>query len=845
MYFFVDNKKNRFVNLFFWWFYDTLLSMKLLQKIFGDESQKEIKRAKKIVDEINLMETEIEGLSDSDLQAKTQEFKDMLSSGKTTEEILVPAFAVVREAARRTLSQRHYDVQLIGGMMLHWGNIAEMRTGEGKTLVSTLPIYLNALEEKSVHVVTVNDYLSRRDAQWMGQIFAFLGMSVGVINDQNQAYLYDSGHQEVDKDRDELGSFKIFYEFLKPCTRRAAYRADITYGTNSQFGFDYLRDHTAQTERALVQRGHHYVVIDEVDSILIDEARVPLILSTAAQDAAALYSTMYSIASSLNRDTDYAVDEKLKAISITELGITKAEKALKIENIYTTENIQFVHHLETALRAKALFLRDRDYVVQNNEVLIVDPFTGRLQEGRRYSDGLHQALEVKERVTIQQESKTMASITYQNYFKFYAKISGMTGTAKSSTEEFNKVYGLDVIVVPTHREIQRIDNVDLIYQDEEAKFKAIAQKVKEKQKLGQPVLIGTVSVEKNELLAAYLKQAGVPHQMLNAKNHESEGEIVAQAGKIGGVVIATNMAGRGVDIKLGGNPATKEQEQQVKDLGGLFVLGTERHDARRIDDQLRGRAGRQGDPGETQFYVSLDDPLMKIFGGDRVKSLVSSLGLKDDEAIQNKMISKQLEGAQEKVEGFHFDARKGVLDYDNVLSYQRDTVYKRRQKILKGDTELRSEIEAATLVVDPELTEKIKSKKQELTEDQYSQLFIRITLYVLDTLWMEHLQVMDYTRQSVNLRAYGQREPLVEYKKEGLRLYKEMNQTFDYKVAELLANVDTSSIVNKSTIQNQKETNTPSLGESNVIQIIKEGEVRQIKKKKLQTYLDAGWNVRT
>jgi preprotein translocase subunit SecA len=439
----------------------------------------------------------------------------------------------------------------------------------------------------------------------------------------------------------------------------------------------------------------------------------------------------------------------------------------------------------------------------------------------------------------------MASITYQNYFKFYAKISGMTGTAKSSTEEFNKVYGLDVIVVPTHREIQRIDNVDLIYQDEEAKFKAIAQKVKEKQKLGQPVLIGTVSVEKNELLAAYLKQAGVPHQMLNAKNHESEGEIVAQAGKIGGVVIATNMAGRGVDIKLGGNPATKEQEQQVKDLGGLFVLGTERHDARRIDDQLRGRAGRQGDPGETQFYVSLDDPLMKIFGGDRVKSLVSSLGLKDDEAIQNKMISKQLEGAQEKVEGFHFDARKGVLDYDNVLSYQRDTVYKRRQKILKGDTELRSEIEAATLVVDPELTEKIKSKKQELTEDQYSQLFIRITLYVLDTLWMEHLQVMDYTRQSVNLRAYGQREPLVEYKKEGLRLYKEMNQTFDYKVAELLANVDTSSIVNKSTIQNQKETNTPSLGESNVIQIIKEGEVRQIKKKKLQTYLDAGWNVRT
>lgn len=820
--------------------------MKLLKKLFGDESQKKIKEAQKYVQDINALEPNIEKLSDDELRAKTEEFKSLLAEGKTLDDILVPAFAVVREAARRTLGQRHYDVQLIGGMMLHWGHIAEMRTGEGKTLVSTLPTYLNALEGKGVHVVTVNDYLSRRDAQWMGQIFAFLGLSIGVINDQNQAYVYDAGHQEVDEDRDEQGSFRVFYEFLKPSTRRTAYRCDITYGTNSQFGFDYLRDHTAQTPRGLVQRGHHYVVIDEIDSILIDEARVPLILSTAAQDATNLYTAMYTIASSLNDGDDYEIDEKMRAVSITESGINRAEKALKIDNIYTTENIQLVHHLETALRAKALFLRDRDYVIQNNEVIIVDQFTGRLQEGRRYSDGLHQALEAKERVPIQQESKTMASITYQNYFKFYTKISGMTGTGKSSEEEFDKVYGLDVVTIPTHRPIARIDNVDLIYQNEEAKFKAIAQKVKEKQKKGQPVLIGTVSVEKNELLSKYLLQAGVPHEVLNAKNHEKEGEIVAQAGKPGSVVIATNMAGRGVDIKLGGNPATKEQEQEVKDLGGLFVLGTERHDARRIDDQLRGRAGRQGDPGETQFYVSLDDPLMKIFGGDRVKSIVTTLGLKDDEAIQNKMISRQLEGAQIKVEGFHFDARKSVLDYDNVLSYQRDTVYTRRQKILMGDPELRAQIEAEIRMVNPEFTQKIDEKKSQISEEQYTELFTKIALYIIDNLWMEHLQVMDYTRQSVNLRAYGQREPLVEYKKEGLRLYQEMNQTFNYKLAEMLAHIELSSVTDTGSgdADTPAGNNTPDLGEPDTVDIIKSGEVRRVKKKKLQTYLDAGWEVR-
>lgn len=816
--------------------------MKLLKKLFGDENQKQIKKAQKIVEEINALEESISALSDDQLKEKTTEFKAALGDGKTLEDILPEAFAVIRETAQRTLGQRHYDVQLIGGMMLHWGLIAEMRTGEGKTLVSTLPTYLNALEGKGVHVVTVNDYLARRDAQWMGQVFAFHGLSIGIVNDQNQSYLYDPGHQEVDQERDELGSFKIFYEFLKPSSRKEAYAADITYGTNSQFGFDYLRDHTAQNKNTVVQRGHHYVVIDEVDSILIDEARVPLILSTAADNAESLYAAMNNIAKSMIEGTDFEVDEKLRAVSIHDQGIAKAEKALKIKNIYTQENIKLVHHLETALKAHAVFQKDRDYVVQKGEVLIVDQFTGRLQEGRRYSDGLHQALEAKERVAIQSESKTMASITYQNYFKFYEKISGMTGTGKSSEEEFQKVYGLDVVVIPTHRAIQRIDHTDLIYQNEEAKFKAIAQKVKEKQQKGQPVLIGTVSVEKNELLSAFLRQAGVPHQALNAKNHESEGEIVAQAGKPGSVVIATNMAGRGVDIKLGGNPCTPEQEQEVKDLGGLFVLGTERHDARRIDDQLRGRSGRQGDVGETQFYVSLDDPIMKIFGGDRIKGIVATLGLKDDEAIQNKMISRQLENAQEKVEGFHFDGRKAILDYDNVLSYQRDTIYERRQKIVFDDKETIDQIEKDILMVSDEFTEKIKAKKQELTEKQYHDALKQIALYVNDQLWMQHLQVMDYTRQSVNLRAYGQRDPLVEYKKEGLRLYQEMGTMTTNKIAELMAHVE---IQKKDEPSSEASSEKPSFVKDDSVMIQKQGEVRKVKKKKLQQYLDAGWEVRS
>jgi preprotein translocase subunit SecA len=816
--------------------------MSFLKKIFGDESTKTLKRLQKNVDAINALEPDIQQLSDEELASKTETFKQRLSQGETLDDILVEAFAVVREVAQRTLSQRHYDVQLIGGMTLHEGKIAEMRTGEGKTLVSTLPVYLNALEGKGVHVVTVNDYLSRRDAQWMGQIFAFLGLSVGVINDQDKSYLYDAGHKEVDEQRDEIGSYHIFYEFLRPSTRKQAYEADITYGTNNQFGFDYLRDHTTQDPNRVVQRGHHYVVIDEVDSILIDEARVPLILSTASDNPASLYTTMDAVAKTLSEGTDYELDEKLKAVSLTDEGINKAEKALKIKNIYTQENISLVHHLETAIRAQAVFQRDRDYVVQNNEVLIVDQFTGRLQEGRRYSDGLHQALEAKERVPVQQESKTMASITYQNYFKFYRKLSGMTGTAKSSEEEFQKVYGLDVIIIPTHRTIARIDNVDLIYQNEEAKFKAIAQKIKEKQKKGQPVLVGTVSVEKNELLSAYLKQAGVPHQMLNAKNHEQEGEIIAQAGKPGSVVIATNMAGRGVDIKLGGNPCTDEEQQEVKDLGGLFVLGTERHDARRIDDQLRGRAGRQGDPGETQFFVSMDDPIMKIFGGDRIKGIVQALRLPPDEPIQNKTISRQLQKAQEKVEGFHFDSRKSTLDYDNVLSYQRDTVYKRRQKILFKDEDYLKELFDRILQVKDEYQEAILAKQQQVSEELFTEAFRKICLFVNDALWMQHLQVMDYTRSSVTLRAYGQREPLVEYKKEGLRLFNEMQASFDERVAEMMSRIDVKAM---NASQEEKKEDTPEfIKNDDSVEIIKQGEVRRVKKKKLSSYLDAGWEVR-
>lgn len=761
------------------------------KKIFGDENARALKHAKPVVDKTNALEEEMQKLSDEALHAKTTEFKKRLKAGETLEDIKAEAFATVREAARRTLQQRHYDVQLLGGAVLHNGDITEMRTGEGKTLVATLPVYLNALPGKGVHVVTVNDYLSKRDAAWMGQIYAFLGLSVGVINHES-SFIYRKIEQDsaTDRERDEEGGFKIEDELLEPCTRKEAYEADITYGTNSEFGFDYLRDNLSYDKAELRQRGHYFAIVDEVDSILIDEARTPLIISAATAEAEDLYTKFAGIARTLDRDKDYTVDEKQRAIQLTGAGINKAEEALGVENIYTDKGIKSVHHLETAVRAKALFERDTHYVVQDGEVVIVDEFTGRMQPGRRWSEGLHQAMEAKEGVEIQKESRTFASVTYQNYFRLYEKLAGMTGTAVTSSEEFFKVYGLNTVEIPTHRTIQRKDRDDLIFQTENGKFTAIARKVKELNVKGQPVLIGTASVEKNELLDAYLKREGIPHETLNAKNHEREGEIIASAGHKGAVTVATNMAGRGVDIKLGGTTASKEEHEEVKSLGGLFVLGTERHEARRIDNQLRGRSGRQGDPGETQFFVSLEDTLMRVFASDTIKNLMGRFGIEEDEPIENKMITRSLESAQNKIEGFHFDARKQVLSYDDVLHRQRKSIYARRHKLLVGeDAEVEEEL-TMLFAGDEEITKLIEKKKEELSAEHFYPATRRMLLQALDLLWVEHLETMDYLRSSVGLRAYGQRDPLIEYKKEGLRKFHELELSYAENIARLLPHME-------------------------------------------------------
>lgn len=738
-----------------------------------------------IVKKINSFEPMLQALSDEELRGKTAEFRSRLELGSTLDELLPEAFAVVREASRRTLGQRHYDVQLVGGIVLHQGTIAEMMTGEGKTLVATLPAYLNALTGKGVHVVTVNDYLSRRDATWMGQIYSYLGLSVGVLNHMT-SFLYDPEHQDLDAERDELGSFKVIHEFMRPCSKQEAYRADITYGTNNEYGFDYLRDNVAYSPADLVQREYNYAIVDEIDSILIDEARTPLIISAPAGDAENLYTVFAAIAAKLKEGDHYTIDEKLRAIQLTDAGITRAEELLGVENIYTERGVKYVHHLETAVRAKALFHNDKEYVVRGDEIVIVDEFTGRLQPGRRWSEGIHQAVEAKEGVKIQQESRTFASITFQNYFRLYAKLAGMTGTAKTSSEEFFKVYGLEVVTIPTNRDIKRIDRPDLIFQTEHGKFKAIAGKVKELHAAGQPVLIGTASIEKNELLSEHLKREGVPHEVLNAKNHEREGEIIAQAGRKGRVVIATNMAGRGVDIKLGGNPSTKDEAEEVKSLGGLFVLGTERHEARRIDNQLRGRSGRQGDPGETQFFVSMEDSLMRVFASDVVKNMMGKLGIPEDEAIQNKLISRSLETAQEKIEGFHFDARKHVLAYDDVMTKQRAYVYGMRRAILMGETEgVRAyvdEIVAGDYALSAIISEKISL----MGEGEFYSAAKRLILQVVDMMWMEHLEAMEYLKSSVNLRAYGQRDPLIEYKKDGLRMFHDMKEGVQAEILRLL-----------------------------------------------------------
>ncbi len=819
--------------------------MSFLNKIFGDANQRYIKSLQPIVDRINSLEKDYEKLSDSQLKEKTAEFKNLLVQGRTLDDILPEAFAAVREASKRTLGQRHFDVQLMGGITLHCGNISEMKTGEGKTLVATLAAYLNAITEAGVHVVTVNDYLSRRDTVWMGQIYNALGITTGCINHE-ASYLYDSSHTDKreDKERDTEGSFRVVHEFLRPVTRREAYLADITYGTNNEYGFDYLRDNMAYEELQMSQaKGHHFAIVDEVDSILIDEARTPLIISAPDEDSGKLYDTFSKIVPRLAENEDYNVDEKLKAVSITEKGIEKVEKALGLTNIYDEGGTRHVHHMEQALKAQILFKRDRDYVVKNGEVIIVDEFTGRLMPGRRWSEGLHQAVEAKEGVKIEKESKTLATITFQNYFRLYKKLAGMTGTAQSSAEEFHKVYKLDSIVIPTNKPMIRKDLSDRIYKTEAGKLRAIIKEIREVHEMGQPILVGTVSIEKNELLSLMLEREGIPHNVLNAKNHEREAEMHAQAGRLGAVTVATNMAGRGVDIILGGNPVEVRLQQEVVEAGGLHVIGTERHEARRIDDQLRGRAGRQGDPGSSRFFVSVQDELVRVFGGDKLKNLMDRLGVGEDDVIENRFVSSAIAQAQSKIEGHNFDIRKYVLEYDDVMNKHREAVYRLRKENLLSEsskeiildylrTQIRNLVNFHTQGQDykwnleeigeslktmvpiandihsqlldvakagnkDELAEFIIKKAEELYEAREKEMGAEnmrrlerlVLLRTIDELWMDHIEAMEYLRDSVRLRAYGQRDPLVEYKIEGQKMYNQLTESIKGQVANLIFKV--------------------------------------------------------
>ena len=819
--------------------------MKLFPQFLTPQSPL-LKEGEKLVSKVALYEKAMRERSSEALLTLTADFKKRLEGGAALDSLLPEAFALVREAARRTLNERHYDVQIIGGYVLHNRGIAEMRTGEGKTLVATLPVYCNALSGKGVHVITVNDYLARRDAVWMGQIYHALGLTVGVINHES-SFLYDPSHTEKDKERDELGGFKIVHEFLRPASRAEAYRADITYGTNNEFGFDYLRDNLVYAKEELRQRspiegGHHFAIIDEVDSILIDEARTPLIISGPTRDSENLYHTFAQIAATLTKEADYTVDEKQHAIQITDAGIEKAEKVLGIGNMYAEGGIKYVHHLDAAVKARALFTKDKEYVVKDGTIVIVDEFTGRLQPGRRWSEGLHQAIEAKEGVSVQKESQTYASITFQNYFRMYEKTAGMTGTGLTSQEEFRSVYNLDVVAIPTNRPMQRADHDDLIFQTERGKFTALAREVKERHTKGQPVLIGTTSIEVNERLADMFRHEGIPHQMLNAKNHEREGEIIAQAGKKGAVVIATNMAGRGVDIKLGGNPATKEEYEAVKALGGLYVAGTERHDARRIDNQLRGRSGRQGDPGETQFFVSLEDKLMRIFASNTVKNLMGRLGISEDEPIQNRMITRSLESAQEKIEGVNFDARKHILGFDDVLNHQRHTIYARRRDILSGDdahllAEAREHISAAG--ASPSI---LDEREQSLGKEAFAQAARRTLLQAYDLLWIEHLETMDYLRSSVNLRSYGGRDPFIEYRKEGLQLFRNLEQNLSNFIAEALPRIGAEPARAESLVVYGASAHK-KLGRNDIVTITNGTETKEMKFKKAEELLKQGWRL--
>lgn len=765
---------------------------KFFDRLFNGSNEKEIKKIRKIVEQqINPLEDGLKKLSDSSLANKTNEFKARLAKGETLDDILPEAFAVIREASRRVLGMRHFDTQLIGGIILHRGNIAEMCTGEGKTLVATAPVYLNALEGKGVHVITVNDYLAKRDSEWMGQVYKFLGLSVGLI-------VHDLDFNQ----------------------RKIAYNSDITYGTNNEFGFDYLRDNMVTSLDQMVQRPLHYCLIDEVDSILIDEARTPLIISGPGQKSTDAYYTVAKLVPQLKKEGDYTIDEKQKTVAPTEAGVAKMEKLLHVENLYDAENLELNHLFVQALRAQTMMTRDKDYVVKDGEVVIVDEFTGRLMYGRRYSDGLHQAIEAKEGLEVQRESQTLATITFQNYFRMYDKLAGMTGTAKTEEQEFIKIYGLPVLQVPTNKPIQRKDLPDVIFKNKRGKYKAVVREVERRHATGQPILIGTTSIEQSEELSHMLDQANIPHSVLNAKYHEREAAIVALAGQKGAVTIATNMAGRGTDISLG---------EGVAELGGLAIIGTERHESRRIDNQLRGRAGRQGDPGSSQFFLSLEDDLLRIFGGDNIKSFMEKMGLEEDEPINSRMVSNAIQKAQKRVEARNFDIRKYVLEYDDVMNQQRKVVYDQRRKILEGE-DMKDQIlsmvdniieKGMETYADPKLypeewdfagllkyaekyflapgdlkleeiedmsREEVEDKLKTMAHETYNareesigspmmrELEKAVMLKVVDSKWMEHLDDMDMLKEGISLRSYGQRNPIVEYKVEAFDIFEEMQQ---------------------------------------------------------------------
>jgi preprotein translocase subunit SecA len=773
----------------------------VFKKILGDPQAKAIKRLKKRVKAINELAPKYQKMSDTQLKKQTDVLRSRLKK-ESLEAILPDAFAVVRETATRTLGQRHFDVQLMGGIVLHEGNVAEMKTGEGKTLVATLPLYLNALTGKGVHTVTVNDYLAQRDAGWMGQIYDFLGLTVGVIM-PDHSYRYDPSYTNTEHEDER-------FRHLKPCSRREAYEADITYGTNNEFGFDYLRDNMVREVDQLRQRDLHYAIVDEVDSILIDEARTPLIISAPSTTTGTAYAQFAKVVRQLSNEKHYEVDEKRKAVVLTDEGVEKIQKILDIDNLYGSENIRTIYHLQQALRAHTLFKRDKDYVVtKDGEVVIVDEFTGRLLAGRRYSEGLHQAIEAKEDVKVQEESMTLATISFQNYFRLYEKLSGMTGTASTEGEEFHQIYKLAVVEIPTNQPMVRIDRPDRIYRNEQGKFRAIVRDVQMLHQKGQPVLLGTVSIEKNELLSKMLTKAGVPYSVLNAKNNEREASIIAKAGQKGAVTLATNIAGRGTDIVLGDG---------VRELGGLFVLGSERHEARRIDNQLRGRGGRQGDPGTTQFFVSTEDDLMRIFGGDRVASIMDRLNVDADTPIENRLISRSLESAQKKVEGFHFDTRKNVVQYDDVMNRHRKAIYTMRREVLmqpdiskriklmideevhalatssqvanEGFDNIVREVfpfdertldrifDTDTLqfekILKSEAAELYKTREQAFTPEIMRKVERDVYLQVLDTLWMQHLENMDHLREGIHWMAVGQQDPLVEYRRRSQLIFDDM-----------------------------------------------------------------------